>query len=377
MEYRCYGKSEEKVSLLGFGCMRFPVISSNSSKIDDKSATELIDYAISKGVNYFDTAYIYHEGESELFIGQALKKYPRDSFYLADKLPLWGVKTLEKAAQIFEEQLKKCDVEYFDYYLMHAISKDKYDKIVNLGIYDKFKEYQKQGKIKHLGFSFHDTPDVMELMLNTFDWDFVQIQLNYLDWTLQDSKKLYELVNAKGIQCIVMEPVRGGALASLSTEANDILKGYSPDRSIASWAIRYAASFPNVLTVLSGMSDFTQVEDNISSFSPFSPLSVEENDVLQDALETYKKTQTIPCTACRYCMECPSGVDIPLVFKIYNDYSLTKDSYALQDNVENLAPEKHPDKCTECGVCTKHCPQTIGIPKQMKLAAELFKKSKK
>lgn len=374
MEFRKFKKNNSAVSLLGFGFMRLPVQKNNPALIDDEKAFEMIDYAIGQGVNYFDTAYIYHEGKSEFFVSRALKKYPRESFFLADKLPIWAVKVEEDVDRIFNEQLKKCNVDYFDYYLMHAMSKGSFEKAIKLNIYDKLKEYQKQGRIRNIGFSFHDTPEVLEWMLDTYEWDFVQIQLNYLDWELQNAKKQYELIEAKGIPCIVMEPIRGGALATLCPEANEQLKAHSPDRSIASWAIRYAASFPNVLTVLSGMSDFSQVKDNIGSMSPFSPLSDSEKTVLSKALETYKKSKTIPCTGCRYCMDCPFGVDIPGVFSIINEYALTKDDYNFKEAVKLFPHEKHPSNCTECGNCVSLCPQSIEIPQQMKLAAEWFKK---
>ncbi|PKM62557.1 MAG: Fe-S oxidoreductase [Firmicutes bacterium HGW-Firmicutes-21] len=373
MEYRELIHNGDRVSLLGFGFMRLPIKENDPSKIDDKTAFEMVDYAISKGINYFDTAYMYHDGMSELFVSRALKKYPRDSYFLADKLPLWSLKSIDDVQSIFDEQLRKCGVEYFDYYLMHAMAKGRFEKAVKLGIYDKLKEYQRQGRIRNLGFSFHDTPEVLETMLTTYDWDFVQLQINYLDWELQNARKQYELVEAKGIKCIVMEPVRGGALADLCPEANDILKQFSPERSIASWAVRYAASLPNVLTVLSGMSDFSQVKDNIGSMNPFSPLSDKEKTVLQNALDTYKKTQTLPCTSCRYCMDCDFGVDIPRVFEILNSYSLTKDSYAAASAVKGLAGEKHPSNCTECGSCAIRCPQSIEIPAQMKRASNIFK----
>jgi predicted aldo/keto reductase-like oxidoreductase len=373
MEYRVFNKTKEKVSLLGFGAMRFPVLDNSIEKIDEKTACEMIDYAIANGVNYFDTAYIYHEGKSEVFLAKALAKYPRSSYFLADKLPLWWLKTREEAEKIFAEQLKRCNTEYFDYYLLHAMTKDKLDLVVNLGLYDLLKEYQKQGKIKNLGFSFHDSNDVLELIINRYDWDFVQIQVNYLDWEVMDAKRLYEITEKKGVQCIIMEPVKGGTLATLCPEACEILKTAQPEKSVASWAIRYVASLPNVLTVLSGMSDFSQVKDNINSMTPFKPLSDSERSVLADALNAYKKSNTIPCTACRYCMDCPSGVDIPGVFKIINDYALIRDSFAAKDAVNSLAPEARPEYCTECGVCMEHCPQSINIPEQMKKADKIFK----
>lgn len=373
MEYRIFNKTKEKVSLLGFGAMRFPVIDNKMDKIDKKTACEMIDYAIQNGVNYFDTAYIYHEGKSETFLAKALAKYPRSSYFLADKLPLWNLKTREQAESIFAEQLKRCNTEYFDFYLLHAMCQEKLDLVINLGLYDLLKEYQKQGKIKNLGFSFHDSAEVLERILNTYEWDFVQIQLNYLDWEVMDAKRLYEITVEKGVQCIIMEPVKGGTLATLCPEACEVLKNAHPDRSAASWAIRYAASLPNVLTVLSGMSSFEQVKDNIGSMSPFQPLSDSERNVLAEALNAYKKSNTVPCTGCRYCMDCPSGVDIPGIFKIINDYALTRDREMARSEMRKMPQEAYPENCVECGICMEHCPQSIKIPDEMKKADKIFK----
>jgi len=373
MEYRVFGKSKEKVSLLGFGAMRLPVINGSMEQIDEKTACAMIDYAVANGVNYFDTAYIYHEGKSEGFLAKALAKYPRGSYFLADKLPLWNTKTRKDAERIFAEQLSRCNTEYFDFYLLHAMSKDKLELVINLGLYDLLKDYQRQGKIRHLGFSFHDTTEVFERILNTYEWDFTQIQVNYLDWEVMDGKRLYELTVEKGVQCIIMEPVKGGALATLCPEACEILKKAQPDRSVASWAIRYAASLPNVLTVLSGMSTFEQVQDNIGTMTPFVPLSESERKTLDEAVDAYRKATTVPCTACRYCMDCPFGVDIPGVFKILNDYALIRDWDAARKAIKNMAPETRPENCTECGVCMEHCPQSIQIPEEMKKADRLFK----
>lgn len=373
MEYRTFNKTKEKVSLLGFGAMRFPVIDNNMDKIDEKTASEMIDYAVANGVNYFDTAYIYHEGKSEGFLAKALAKYPRGSYFLADKLPLWNLKTKEEAEKIFAEQLERCNTEYFDFYLVHAMSRDKLDLVISLGLYDLLKEYQKQGKIRNLGFSFHDTPEVFERILNTYEWDFAQIQVNYLDWEVMDAKRLYELTVEKGVQCIIMEPVKGGTLAALCPEAVEILQKAQPERSVASWAIRYAASLPNVLTVLSGMSTFEQVQDNIRTMTPFAPLSESEQNTLAQALDAYKKANTVPCTACRYCMDCPAGVDIPGVFKIINDYALIRDREAAREAMRNMPKEARPENCVECGVCMEHCPQSIQIPEEMKKADKIFK----
>jgi len=312
---------------------------------------------------------MYHEGKSELFASRVLAKYPRESYYLADKLPIWALNTEEDIDRIFNEQLDKCGVGFLDNYLMHAMSKSSFEKAIKLNVYDKLKEYKDKGKIRNLGFSFHDTPEVLEWMLNTYDWDFVQIQLNYLDWDFQNAKKQYELIEAKGIPCIIMEPVRGGALANLCPEAREILKKHS-------WAIRFAASLPNVLTVLSGMSDFSQVKDNIGSMSPFMPLSEQERKVLDDALEAYKKAKIIPCTGCRYCMDCPFGVDIPGVFRIVNRYSLTEDESDFMEDIKRMPSESLPNNCTDCKRCVSLCPQFIPIPEHMKRVKSIIERFK-
>ncbi len=372
MYYRKFKQIPEKVSLLGFGCMRFPVTNKETEEIDETLATAMIDYAIQNGVTYFDTAYPYHKGMSETFIGKALKKYPRETFYLASKLPMWSMTSKEKAIEIFAEQLKKCQVEYFDFYLVHNMNKENYQKAIEYDIISLLQEYKKQGLIKHLGFSFHDNPDVLANHLENHEWDFVQLQLNYLDWDLQNAKKQYELVGNKNIPVVVMEPVRGGALASLTESAASKLVAYNPDASIASWAIRYAASKNNVLTVLSGMSDFSQVKDNVLTISNFKPLIKEEHELLNEALTIYLASGTIPCTGCRYCMDCPEGVDIPRVLAIYNQYVISKNRWSfINSYFRALEESKRADNCIACRKCEEKCPQGIEISKWMDSINEL------
>lgn len=377
MFYRSFQGIEEKVSLLGFGCMRFPKLNESLPDIDEELATKMVDYAIQNGVTYFDTAYPYHNGLSEKFIGKTLKRYPRSSFYLATKLPIWLVKSKEQVNELFHQQLQNCQVDYFDFYLIHNMNRDSYKTVQEYDVIATLQELKKQGKIKHLGFSFHDNVEVLESHLNQHEWDFVQLQLNYLDWDLQNAKRQYELVRAKNIPVIVMEPVRGGALATLSEQSNHKLKEYHPDQSIASWAIRYAASKEGVLTVLSGMSNFEQVRDNIETLSDFKELSLEEEIIIKEALTIYLSSGTIPCTGCRYCMDCPFGVDIPRVFSIYNQYMLTSNQWAFQNAYFRvLEDSKKADKCTSCKKCLKKCPQFIDIPtwmKEIKKLAESLK----
>lgn len=371
MLYKEYKDTGVKISGLGLGCMRLPRLAEDKPDIDYAAGQALVDYAYSHGVNYFDTAYPYHSGLSEPFIGEALSKYPRNSFFLASKMPSWCVKEEADVERIFAEQLARCRVDYFDFYLCHALSADHwktYEAIPILPYLDKMK---REGKIRRLGFSFHDSPEVLERIVGEYDWDFAQIQLNYLDWTAQDAKRQYELLEAHGLPCIVMEPVRGGALASLCPEADAAFKAAAPDRSVASWAIRFAASLPNVLTVLSGMSNLEQMVDNVRTMTDFKPLSAQDSATVERALELYRKNITIPCTGCRYCMDCPSGVDIPEVFKVYNRYAVEKNQDAFQESYAALTAEKQSHNCISCGACLPKCPQGIPIPERMQEIAGL------
>lgn len=388
---RTYKNTEEEISLLGFGCMRLPRLYEDKQDIDYDRAQEMIDKAYASGVNYYDTAYPYHEGMSETFAGHALKKYPRESFYLADKMPTWLLKSRADGERIFEEQLAKCQTPYFDFYLCHAIGSSVQDFVnayEKTCVLDYLREEKAKGRIRHLGFSFHGVPDVLEELADRHDWDFVQIQLNYLDWDMQNAKRQYDILAKRSIPCIVMEPVRGGNLCKLCDESVRILNAVHPDKSLASWAIRFAASLPNVLTVLSGMSTMEHVEDNIQTMTDFEPLSGQEHEAIEKAVAAYLKTGTIPCTGCRYCMDCPSGVDIPKVFAVYNEcaaanhlpISLGK-SQNYEENAqlfkaayEVLPEENRANHCVNCRVCMEHCPQKIEIPVRMMEIHELASK---
>ncbi len=366
MEMRKYKKTEEEVSLLGFGCMRFPKVNPDKEDIDEKAAQEMIDYAYAQGVNYFDTAYPYHAGMSETFTGKALKKYPRESFKLATKLPSWLLNTEEDVERLFHEQLKKCQVDYFDYYLLHALDEEKFERCERTKAYEFISRMKAEGKIRHIGFSFHAKPEMLEKIVKAHEWDFAQIQINYLDWTLQDAKRQYAILEENGIPVIVMEPVRGGALATLSEEAGQVLKDANPDASIASWAIRYVASLPNVLTVLSGMSNQEQVEDNLKTMTDFRAMTQDEYEVLDKAKAIYFSAGTVPCTGCRYCIDCPANVDIPKIFSIYNQYCIDGNKNGFKENYGYMDEGKQAHQCIECGNCMEHCPQAIGIPERLK-----------
>lgn len=287
----------QEVSLLGMGCMRLPVTEEN--EIDYKRTEEMIDYAYNNGINYFDTAYPYHDGKSEIVIGSILKKYPRNTFLLADKMPIWNCKTLDDVKNVFNEQLSKCQVEYFDFYLCHAMNLDRYHVYKELGAFDFLVQMKNEGKIRHLGFSYHDAAQNIIPIADELAWDFAQIQFNYLDYEMQDAKKQYEELTKRNISVVVMEPVRGGMLANVCDEAKELFSGYNPNLSNASWALRYVANFPNIKVILSGMSNIEQLKDNVGTFVNYKALNEEEMDIIQKAKKAILGNDFIPCTGDR------------------------------------------------------------------------------
>ncbi len=362
MIYRSIGPVTEKVSLLGFGAMRFPT--TDDGKIDREESIKMLDLAYQNGVNYFDTAYMYHDGESQSFLGEAMKKYPRDSFFITNKMPVWMADTKEDVARIFEDQLAKCQVEHFDFYLLHAVSDRWLKRAEEFGVIEYLQQEKKAGRIKKLGFSFHDVPSVLETVCQKYQWDFSQLQLNYLDWEFQQAKDQYEILEKHNIPCIVMEPVRGGVLANLPTDAAAVLNACNPNVSQASFAMRYCASLPNVFTVLSGMTTMEQVADNLKTFDDFKPLTDDEKVAIDKALAIYKQTNLVPCTDCKYCIDCPVSINIPEVFKLYNVYRIGQSDTDFANNIKSAGHT--PADCIDCGACSAKCPQHIDIPTHLK-----------
>lgn len=358
---------DKKLSLLGFGTMRLPTKEDGS--IDEAQVKAITSYAMEHGLNYFDTAYPYHNGESERVIGRVLSEYPRDSYYLATKYP--GHQILSNGynpAEIFEEQLAKCGVDYFDFYLLHNVYEKSIETYLDpkWGIIDYFKEQKRLGRIKHLGFSCHAQTEGLREFLDACgnDMEFCQIQLNYLDWTLQDAKAKYDLLTKYGIPVWVMEPVRGGKLAKLNDIYEARLKEIRPDESIAAWSFRFLQGLPNVKMILSGMSNMEQMQDNIKTFLEYKKLSEEEQELLLDIAEGMKNS--IPCTACRYCCDgCPMGLDIPMLLSTYNELRFSP-AFNITMRIEFMDEDKKPSACIACGKCTKICPQNIDIPSAMK-----------
>lgn len=374
MELRKVEKLGIETSLLGFGCMRFPVTA--DGKIDEAEAEKMMDKAIAEGVNYIDTAYPYHDGCSEPFVGKVMKKYPRDSFYLATKLPVWHVKQVEDVDHLLNEQLERLQTDYIDFYLMHALNRDKWRKMVELGGVKRLEELQKEGKIRYLGFSFHDDYDAFEEILSARDWDFCQIQFNYMDTEEQAGLKGYELTVEKNVPVIVMEPIRGGSLASCSDDIAEKFRALDESASIASFALRWVGSFPNIKVILSGMSNMEQVEDNLQTFKNFKPMSAAERKGIEDIVATMRARVQNGCTGCRYCMPCPFGVDIPGSFSAWNNYHMYANYNVVRWGWENDIGEAHqPKNCKECGKCEEACPQKISIREDLKKAqADLDKK---
>lgn len=356
---------ESLISHLGMGNMRLPV--DENGKIDFDRAAAIIDRLYNNGVNYYDTAYVYHGGESEAFVGAALKKYPRESFHVATK---YNCRANPDFKAVFEEQLKRLDMDYIDYYLIHAISDNTADTYLTNGCVEFFKEQKALERIRHLGFSFHASLDTLRKVIDFGGWDFTQIQLNYLDWLMHDAKSQYEMLTEAGIPIIVMEPVRGGRLARLTDKTESQLKAVHPDWSIPSWAFRFIMRLENVKLILSGMSTLEQADDNLRTFNDEEPLSDEDTELLFKVCEEFKKQISAPCTTCRYCTDgCPMQIDIPVMMEIYNKYKLNG-RFAARAIEEHEPSAKD---CIACGACTEQCPQSIDIPsimEELKTAAE-------
>ncbi len=365
---------DKKLPLLGFGAMRLPTHPDDT--IDEEKTAEMVAYAMAHGVNYFDTAYPYHNGQSETVLGRVLSKYPRDSYYLATKYPGHQiVSTGYDPAEIFEEQLKKCGVEYFDFYLLHNVNLQSAGTYLDprWNIIGYFKEQKRLGRIRHLGFSTHAQLGGMKEFLDAVgdDMEFCQIQLNYLDWTLQDAKGKYQLLADRKIPVWVMEPVRGGKLASLDAAAEAKLKALRPEESVAAWGFRFLQDLPALRMILSGMSNMAQMQDNIKTFSEARPLTQAEKDQLLEIAETLK--DSVPCTGCRYCCDgCPMELDIPGLLGTFNELKISPSVNSAM-RIEFSPEDKKPTACIGCGQCVQICPQNIDIPQELKNLTEKLK----
>lgn len=364
----------KEISRLGYGGMRFP---KNGDEVDMDAAMQLLRKAYEMGINYFDTAMVYHKGESEKIFGKAFEPYPRDSYLIADKMSIWLCSDEEDMKARFYNQLKTLKTDYIDFYLVHSLNRNHYKKVKDLHCVEFLQQMKQEGKIKHLGFSFHDTYQVFTQILNDYTWDFVQIQLNYLDWHNQGAEQLYRELERRNLPVMVMEPVRGGYLATIDSERAKPFLELEPQRSIASWAIRWVESLPQVAVVLSGMSDLQQLEDNVATMTHFEPMNEQELAAIDRVVEEIRKVNEIPCTGCRYCMDCPMGVDIPEIFSIYSQYKIFgKEKAFVQDYEEVVEHGNGAEHCVRCMACTTKCPQMIAIPDKLEMIAKLYAQKK-
>ena len=376
MLYNPFG--DLKLSALGFGTMRLPLLPDGSGTIDQAELDRMVDAALAAGVNYFDTAYPYHNGLSETAIGRSLARHPREKWMLADKFP--GHQNVPGVAptrpeDVFEDQLKKCGVDYFDFYLLHNVNENSMAYYGGDPAYlDYFLEQKARGRIRHLGFSCHAGPETLQRFLDLHgeDLEFCQIQLNYVDWSLQDAKRKCEILAAAGKPVWVMEPVRGGKLARFDEATEARMKALRPEESIPAWAFRWLRTVPKPTMILSGMSDLKQMEDNLKTFAEDRPLNEAELDLLYEIAR--ELTKQIPCTGCRYCCAgCPMELDIPMILSMANEMALTKNMVSVM-RYSALGDGKRAEDCIGCGQCARACPQKIDVPEEMRKMAELMAK---
>lgn len=376
MKYRTFQKTGEKISLLGFGTMRLPVVNGEFAKVDEAEATQMIRSAIDRGINYVDTAYMYHDGFSEVAVGKALKDGYREKVFLADKMPVWMAKSEEAVEKIFEDQLKRLDVDCIDFYLVHNITVPIWERVLKLNTLAFLEKRKAEGKIKHIGFSFHDEYELFEKVIQAYPWDFCQIQLNYMDSDFQAGEKGLKLAGSLNIPVIIMEPLKGGKLTDKIPQSVEAFWSQAPvKRTPAEWALRWVADFPEVLTILSGMNTMEQVDENIRILTDADPnsLTKEEHKVIKNVGEEYKKLIQYSCTACKYCLPCPIKIDIPTVIGFYNDWFLFDGNQKIKDDFFTwISPKARPSICETCKACEDHCPQHLPISDIMKKAADLF-----
>lgn len=368
MVYKDY--QDLKLSALGLGAMRLPVIDGDDARIDEEKTAEMVAYAMEKGINYYDTAWGYHNGNSEIVMGKALSQYDRDSYYLATKFPGYDLSNMDKVEEIFEKQLEKCRVDYFDFYLVHNVCEMNIDAYLDekYGIYDYLVKQKENGRIRHLGFSAHGSCEVMKRFLDKYgkSMEFCQIQLNWLDWSFQNAKGKVELLKEWNLPVWVMEPLRGGKLASLKAEDEAKLKALRPDESVPAWAFRFLQALPEVTMVLSGMSNMEQLKENIETFEADKPLNKEERDGLLGIADEMLKQSNLPCTACHYCVShCPKGLNIPELIEMYNEHCFTGGGFLAPMLIATMPEEKRPGACVGCRSCEAVCPQQIKISEMM------------
>ncbi len=367
-----------KLSTLGMGAMRLPVKEGVYAAIDEEEVKRMVAYAMKKGINYYDTAWGYHDGQSEVVMGNVLSTYKRESYYLATKFPGYDPANWDKVEVIFEEQLKKCKTDYFDFYLIHNVCEMNIDAYLNpeYKIFDYLKKQKEAGRIRHLGFSVHGSLAVMKRFLDAYgeDLEFGQIQMNYLDWSFQDAKGKADLLKQFDIPIWVMEPLRGGSLSKLASEYEERLTMLRPEEKTPAWGFRFLQSIPEVTVILSGMSTYEQLEENIATFEEERPLTQDERKCLLKIADEMLVKKTVPCTACRYCTShCPMELDIPRLIGLYNEYTVTGGGFIAPMVVGVLPENKRPSACIGCKSCEQVCPQQIQISVVMKEFSDALK----
>jgi hypothetical protein len=351
--------------------MRFPT---KDGGIDEEQGFKLLKAGVDGGINYFDTAYPYHDGKSEEFLGRFLKEHSglkREEFYVSTKLPTWEVSTLDDAKRIFSQQLKRLQLDYVDFYMLHDLKLDRYEKMEGLGVYDYCRQLQAEGKIKYFGHSSHENAENFNKIISAKTWDFVMLHLNYMDL---DNMKLYEIAKEKDIPVIAMETVKGGSLSNLPDDIRKHFSEVNPNATVASWGIRWAGSLPNVKMILSGMSDIAQVSDNISVCSSFTDLSEKEHTAIKRVEAELRKRVKNNCTGCNYCMPCPMGVNIPWVLSIWNEYGIYENKGHTGWMWSMVGEDSRPHNCNECGKCNEICPQNIDVISDLKKVASCMEK---
>lgn len=369
-----------QLSLLGMGCMRLPVHDGNDAQVNEAAVAEMVDYAMQHGVNYYDTAWGYHGGHSEAAVGKALAKYPRESFFLADKFPGYDLKNMDKVEEIFAQQLKRCGVEYFDFYMFHNVCEMNIDEYLDLrhGILPYLLSQKINGRIRHLGFSAHGALPVMRRFLEAYGehMEFCQLQVNYVDWEFQQAAEKVALCTEYGLPVWVMEPLRGGQLVRLAEEDVARLRALRPAESQAGWAMRFLQGMPEVKVILSGMSDLAQMKENIAIFETMQPVDAAEKQTLLDIAAEMVQRIALPCTACHYCVShCPQGLDIPTLLNLYNEHCFTGGGFIAPMLISSLPEDKRPAACLGCGSCEAVCPQQLKIAAAMAdFAQKLAKK---
>jgi predicted aldo/keto reductase-like oxidoreductase len=359
------------IPLLSLGCMRLPTDA--NGQIDMAHFEKMVDYAMQHGVNYFDTAYMYHKGESETAVGNVLSNYKRESLYIVSKNPVRALTSKEDVRKIFEEQLKKCRTDYFDLYMAHNLSRLTIDNYRNYEVYEQLMKFKEEGKVRYVGFSYHDDAGFVDPIINEHPWDFCMMQLNYLGWYERDYKTQYEVITKAGVPVVSMEPLYGGKLTKLTGSAKAVLTDKAPQDTQASFGLRWVASKENVFTVLSGMSNLEQLKENIETFTNYRPFTKEETAVADKIADILQKQGAIECTGCKYCQDCPRGIDIPLFFLAYNDYKATGNPSNLLKAYDDTSPFHRPDRCIKCKLCNEHCPQLLNIPPFLEMIDNTYK----